>query len=126
MFEPFQTRLVIRLSIVYRFDDPILREAALSVLTREMVGPLNHQKRRDASIFAIDASNRRRPFPITWLNSLASSASIGARNYHGGIDKAYYKAGLVEVIEIVVLDTVLSPHILYQPKPRAYKFGIFI
>jgi hypothetical protein len=84
-----------------------------------VITALNHQEWRDTPTFAIDTSNRRRLFPIAWLNSLSFSTSIGTRKNHAGADLAHHKTSLAEVIKIAVHYTIFRPYILYQPKPRA-------
>ena len=45
---------------------------------------------------------------ITRLDLLSFTVTVGARNDHRGRDLTYHEAGLVEVVNILVLDTVLS------------------
>ena len=58
-----------------------------------------------------NAANSRSPFSITRLNGIRIANPIGARNHHLGPDHTYYKASLVEVIEIAVLDGVLRMYV---------------
>jgi len=46
-------------------------------------------------------------------------------NNHTSIDNTYYKAYLVKVVEVVVLDAVLYIHIGYQLELRVYLVGVF-
>jgi hypothetical protein len=82
---------------------------------------LNNEKRREVLPFAIDILNRRRLFPVTRLNCLTSSTSIGVYYDYRYRDNAYYKAGLIEVVEVVVIDAVLRPYIIYKLKLHANK-----
>jgi len=45
--------------------------------------------------------------------------AIRGRNYYTGEDNAYYKPSLVEVIDIIIHDTVLGFDVLYEGKPFA-------
>jgi len=46
-------------------------------------------------------------------------------NHHTVTDDAHYKAGLVEVVEVAVLDTVFNIYIDYKSKLYVYKLWIF-
>ena len=78
-----------------------------------MVGALHDQERRQHKAVATYAFNRYYLFSIPRLKLLTSATSIYICNYHITIDNPYHKAYLIEVIEVVVLDTVLRTHIGY-------------
>jgi hypothetical protein len=90
-----------------------MKKVGFRVLVCEVVDALNDQKWRDILTFAIRTNNCCRLFPIAWLYSFSSTTSIGTYNNHPRYDLAYYKAGLVEVIEIAVHYIIFRPHILY-------------
>jgi hypothetical protein len=113
VFQPFQTRLIVCLSIACWFDNPVGWEAAVGILIREVILALNHEKWRDTPAFTIDTHNRCGPFPIAWLNCLASATSIYTGNNHCRANYTHHKAGFVEVVEIAVLNPIFCPHILY-------------
>ena len=73
-----------------------------------MVGALHDDKQRDVPAVGTDALNHGNLFPITRLDLFSLSAAIGAGYDYRGRDLAYYKAGLIEVIDILVLDAVLG------------------
>ena len=125
VFDPFEASFVVCPPIGSWFDSLVEREAALSILVGEVVRALDNKKRQEAPPFAIDVLNRRCPFPIARLDCLASSTSIGACYYYRCADNAYYKAGLVEVVEVAVEDAVLRPYVVYKLKLRANKLWIF-
>jgi hypothetical protein len=110
VFKPFQTRLIIGPSIASRFNNPIVRKAALSIPTKEMVGSLNYQKQKDTPIFAIDTDNRCSLLSIARRNRFASATTIGACNDHTRSNNTYHKTNLVEIIEIAVENTIFRPH----------------
>ena len=58
-----------------------------------------------------NAANGRSPFSIARLNSLRSTNSFQTCNDHLRAYYTHYKAGLIKVIEIAVLDAVLCAHI---------------
>jgi hypothetical protein len=113
VFQPFQTSLIVCLSITRRFDNLIVREVGFGVLVRKVVNTLNDQKWRDIPTFAINAHNCCCLFPIAWLYSLGSATSIGMCNNYPRCDLTHHKAGLVEVVEIAVYYPIFRPHILY-------------
>lgn len=122
---PLQGRLVIGPSIGSRLDDPVIGELSFREPFRKIVDPLNDQKWRETPSLGIDAFNRRSSFSITWLDRLAYSLSIGARNHHGSANNAHHEASLVKVVKIAVLNPILRLHVLNQLKPRANKLRIF-
>ena len=60
------------------------------------------------------------------MNLLASVVSINIYNYHTVADDTHYKAGLVKVVEVVILNIVFGIYINYKPKLYVYKLWIFI
>ena len=73
-----------------------------------MVGALHGDERREALTVRTDALDHGNPFPITRLDLFSLSVTISTGYDYCGRDLAHYKAGLVEVIDILVLDTVLG------------------
>ena len=106
MPNPVQAGLVIGPSILGRFDYPIARESAVGVPIGEVVGALHHDERRDAPTVRTDALDYGNPFSIARLDLFSFSAPIDTGYDHYGRDLAHYKASLVKVIDILVLDTV--------------------
>ena len=51
--------------------------------------------------------------------------AIRGRNHYTSEDDAYYKPRLVEVVDIVIYDIVLSFNVLYKGKPFANDIWIF-
>ncbi len=125
MFDPFQAGLVVGPPIRSRFDDPVLWEAALRIPIGEVVGALDDEEWWEAPPFGIDTLNCCRPFPIAWLDRLASSKSISTCNHHRAADNTHHKAGLIEVVEVAVLDTEFGPHITHKFEPLTNKLRIF-
>ena len=69
--------------------------------------------------------DRGNPFAIARLDLLSFPVAIGARNNHRGRDLAHYKAGLVEVVEILVEDGVLRLYITEKLELSPDLFRIF-
>ena len=91
-----------------------------------MIDILNDQKWRQYKAVAIYIFDRYNLFSIPRLNILTSAVSINIYNYYIVVDNAHYKTGLVEIVEIAVLDVVFGMYIGYKPKPRVYKLWIFV
>ena len=64
-------------------------------------------------------------FPIARLDALWLPDPIRMRDNHLRLDHTHHEAGLVEVIEVAVMDTVFIAHILNQPEPSLQRVGIF-
>ena len=90
-----------------------------------MEAALYYQKRGYYKAVASDTVNRGRLFSITRLNSLWLSDPIGARNDYPRPNHTYYKARLVEVIEVSIRNTVFRPYISNQSEPRLKNYRIF-
>ena len=112
MLNPVQARLVIGPSIRGWFYYPVARESAVDVPIGKVVGALYHNERRDTPAIGTDTLDYGNPFAIARLDLLSFAVTVGARNDYSRRDLAHYKAGLVEVIDILVLDAVLSLNIL--------------
>lgn len=102
-----------------------LLTVAVLVLGVEVVVPLDDEVRRhDPAIrtYSLDHCN---PLSIARLLCTRPTAAIGA--CHGLCTRkdAHLEPGLVEVIDVPLLDPVLLNHISYKPKPRVYYVGIF-
>ena len=74
---------------------------------------------RDGPTEGIDALDHRCPFTVARLGQLYLATAIQGRNYYTCEDNAHYKPGLVEVVDIVIYNTVLGLNVLYESKPLA-------
>jgi len=52
--------------------------------------------------------------------------AIRGRNYYTCEDNAYYKPSLVEVVDVVVYDTIFGLDVSYECKPLANDLWIFV
>jgi len=96
------------------------------VLTREVEAALYYQKKGYYKAVASDTVNRGRLFSITRLNSLWLSDLIEARNDHPRPNYTYYKAYLVEVVEVSVRNTVFRPYVSNQSELQLKNCRIFV
>ncbi len=80
----------------------------------------------DGPAEGIDALYHRCPLAVARLGQLCLAQAIRGYNYHTCEDNAYYKPSLVEVVDIVFHDTILSLNVPYESKPLANDFRIFI
>jgi len=55
-----------------------------------------------------------------------STFSISTYNNHTTIDNTHYKASLIKVVEVCIVNYVLCVYIVYQPKLHIYKPRIFV
>ena len=62
---------------------------------------------------------------VARLGQLCLSTAIRGRNHHTSEDDAHHKPSLVEVIDIVIYNTVLSLNVSYKGKPFANDIWIF-
>jgi len=60
-----------------------------------------------------------RPLSIARLGLFGPAAAVRGSNYHSGEDNAHHKAGLVEVVGIVVENIVFDLNVVYKGKPLA-------
>ena len=71
---------------------------------------------------ALDSCN---PFLIALLYGSRPSASIGGCNDSLGGDLTHREACLIEVVDVVIVDTVFRDYVPYERKPRAIRVWIF-
>jgi len=62
---------------------------------------------------------------VARLRQLCLTTAIQGRNHHTYKDDTYYKPSLVEVIDIVIHNTILSLDVSYEGKPLANDLWIF-
>ena len=125
MLNPVQARLVIGLSILGRFNYLVAWEGAIGVLIGEVVSTLHDDERRDTPAVGIDALDYGNPFAIARLDLLSFAVTVGARNDYSGSDLVHHKAGLVEVVDILVLDAVLGLDVLEKTEPAGDLLRVF-
>jgi hypothetical protein len=81
---------------------------------------------RDGPTKGIDALDHRCPFTVTRLGQLYLATAIRGRDYYAYKDNAYYKPGLVEVVDIVIYNTILGLNVLYESKLLANDLWILV
>ena len=86
----------------------------------------DNDKWRDRPINCIDALDYRCLLAIARLLRFCLATPFGARNNHCNRDDAHLKPGLVEIVDISLLDTVLRDCVLYKCKPTTNNLGIFV
>jgi len=78
-----------------------------------VVFALEDQVQRYYKAIAANIFNCCSLFLITRLKNPISALSIGTYNDYTTINNTYYKASLVEVVEVCILDPILLPHVVY-------------
>jgi len=76
-----------------------------------VVDALDDHEWRQYKAVAAYVLDRSRLFPIARLKLLALATLISTGNDYATTNDAYYKAYLVEVVEVTVLDTILCTHV---------------
>ena len=79
-----------------------------------MIFPCYNKKRRDRVTYRTNGLDYYNLFPITRLSLLSLYLIIRAYYNHSSRDNAYYKPSLIEVVDICLIDYILSDYILYK------------
>ena len=79
-----------------------------------MIFPYYNKKRRDRVTYRTNSLDYYNLFPIIRLGLLSLCPTIRAYYNYSSRDNAYYKPSLVEVIDIRLIDRILSNYILYK------------
>jgi len=119
VLDPIQAYYINSLAIVGGCDALVSREVALGIPVSEVVLRGQDNKRRDGPAKGIDSLDHYCPFTVARLGQLCLATAVRGRDHHTGEDDAHHKPSLVEVIDIVVYDTVLSLDVPYEGKPLA-------
>jgi len=119
VLDPIQAYRISSPAIVGGCDAPVSREVALGVPVSEVVLRGQDDEWRDGLAEGIDSLDHCCPFTVARLGQLCLATAVRGRDHYAGEDDAHYKPSLVEVIDIVVHDTVLSLDVPYEGKPLA-------
>ena len=117
MQNPVQACLIIGPPILSSFDNPGRWKVALCVPIGKVIDPLQKDVWWYAPPSCINSLDYCCPFSITRLHSLWMSTSISTCNDHVCLDLAHHKPSLIKVVEIVICNTILGPHIHHKLKP---------
>ena len=120
------TKLIYCLAVLRDPNNLILQQILLFILGREVVLTLEDNKEWDSLACCVDALDNYSLLLITQLHYLQSSLILYYYNYYSYQYHAYYKASLVKVIGVFVLDTILSFSTLYKLKLASNNNRIFI
>jgi hypothetical protein len=88
--------------------------------------PCNNNIRQDCIPNGTDCLDNCNPFPITRLDRLCFCLSVRACYNYSSRNNSYYKASLVEVIDICLANRVLSNCILHKLKLALNNLWIFV
>jgi hypothetical protein len=94
-------------------------EVILGILVGKVVLYGQDNKRRDSPAKGINALDHRCPLAVARLGQFCLAIAVRGRNYYAREDNAHYKPSLVEVVGIIVQDTVLGLDVPYEGKPLA-------
>ena len=90
-----------------------------------MIFAFDDDEQRDRPASCIDALDYRCPLAIARLLRLCPVTLFGTCNNYCSRDNAHLKPGLVEIVDISLLDAVLRDCIPYKRKPTTNNLGIF-
>jgi len=80
----------------------------------------------DSPAEGIDTLDYRCLFAVARLGQLCLATAVRGRDYYAREDNAHHEPSLVEVVDIVVHDTVLGLDVSYEGKPLANDLWILI
>ena len=118
--------LIVYLAIQGGFNNLGGQEVSISILGSKVVNILYNQEQWQHKAITTYILNSYSLFLITRLKLLALSILISICNNYTTVDNAYYKACLVKVVEVLVLDPILCMYVGYQLELRLNKLRVFI
>ena len=125
VLDPIQADGISSPAIVGSCDTPVGREVTLGVPVGEVVLRGQDDERRDSPAEGIDSLDHRCPRAVARLSQLCLATAIRGRDHHAREDNAHHEPHLVEVVGVIVHDTVLGLDVPYEGKPLANDLRIF-
>ena len=126
VLNPIQANGISCPAIIGSCDTPVGWEVALGVPVGEVVLRSQDDEGGDGPAAGIDALYYRRPLAVARLGQLCLTTAIRGYNHHTREDNAHHEPSLVEVIDIVIHDAVLSLDISYESKLLANDIRILV
>ena len=126
MLDPIQAYYIGCLAIIGSCDMLVGWEVVLGVLVGEVVLRGQDDKGGDSPAEGINALDHRCLLAVARLGQFCLATAVRGRNYYAREDNAHYKPRLVEVIDIVVEDTVLGLNVPYKGKLLANNLRILV
>jgi len=124
VLDPIQAHYISRPAIVGSCDTPVGWEVALGIPVSEVVLRGQDDERRDGPAEGIDSLDHRCPRAVARLGQLCLATAIRGYDYYTRKDDAHHEPSLVEVVDVVIHDTVLSLDVSYKGKPLANNLWI--
>jgi len=119
VLDPIQAYRISRPAIIGSCDAPVGREVALGVPVGEVVLCGQDDERRDGPAEGIDALDHCCPLAVARLGELCLATAVRGRNHHSRENDAHHEPSLIEVVDIVIHDTILGLDVSYEGKPFA-------
>jgi hypothetical protein len=119
VLDPIQANNISCLAIVSSYDIPVGWEVILGILVGKVVLYGQDNKRRDGPAKGINTLDYCYLLTVARLGQFCLTTAVRGHNYYARKDNAHYKPSLIEVIGIIVQDTVLSLNVPYKGKPLA-------
>ena len=119
VLDPIQAHCIGHPAVIGSYDTPVGWEVAFRIPVGKVVLRGQDDERRDSPAEGINSLDHRYPLAVARLGQLCLATAIGGRNYHAREDDAHHEPSLVEVVDIVIHDTILGLNVSYKGKPLA-------
>jgi len=119
VLDPIQANYISRPAIVSGCNTLVGWEVTLGIPVGEVVLHGQDDEGRDGPAEGINSLDHRCPRTVARLGQLCLATAIRGCDHHAREDNAHHEPSLVEVIDIVIHDAVLSLGIPYERKPLA-------
>ena len=126
VLDPIQANSIRSPAIIGGCDMPVSWEVVLGIPVGKVVLYGQDDEGGDGPAEGINALDYRCLLAVTRLGQFCLTTAVRGYNYYTREDNAHYKPRLVEVIAIVIHDTVLSLDVPYKGKLLANNLRILI
>jgi len=126
VLDPIQANGIRSLAILGGCDTPVGWEVVLGIPVGEVVLCGQDNKGGDGPAEGINSLDHRCLRAVTRLGQLCLATAVRSRNYHAREDNPHYEPSLVEVVDVVIHDTVLGLDVSYEGKPLANNLWILV
>lgn len=125
VLDPFHPSLVRGPAILSSCEHLVARKVALRVPVCQVILALEDDERWDRPASCIHALDYCSPLSVAGLCQAGSRMSAGAGHDHRRRDDSHHEPGFVEIVDVIVNDSVPCPRSLNQAKPLTNHLWIF-
>ena len=126
VFELLKTRIVISPAIWSRFDHPITENMTIGIPSCKVESAHDAEKKQHHMAVCCDAINRYNSFSISKLDCFWFTDSFWTYNDHFRSNYSYQETHFVEIVEIVILNTIFRIYIGDQVELYIQRIKIFL